>query len=75
MTVYAEPGSAGPVALEMLELWRELIDLHDRVNAAHEGDWQPAAKSSSGGLRVLPDLRGENCLLRITRLAGILAPG
>jgi len=32
--VFAEPGSAGPTPLEMLELWRELIDLHDRVKAA-----------------------------------------
>jgi len=31
--VFAEPGSAGPTPLEMLELWRELIDLHDRVKA------------------------------------------
>ena len=31
--VFAEPGTAGPTPLEMLELWRELIDLHDRVKA------------------------------------------
>ena len=56
MTVYAEPGSAGPVALEMLELWRELIDLHDRVKA-DLGEFPTDAEVYAGMMAELHPIR------------------
>ncbi|HOX01414.1 MAG TPA: hypothetical protein PKW32_03455 [Verrucomicrobiota bacterium] len=64
--VFAEPGSAGPTPLEMVELWRELIDLHDRVQA--DLGESPTDDEIYAGMmaevRPVKSLRSDHTLLR-----------